>query len=94
MGVTATKHDLVPNEPLRKALAQRGLSAHDVGRLLKPELHWKQRCWYGTRIRRVLGLSPWIQAYTGRRYYQSRIGYDLAVEIAQAADIDPVEVGL
>lgn len=46
-----------------------------------------------TRIQRALGLKP-FSGKNGKQYYQTSLSYDLALRIATAAGLDPVDVGL
>lgn len=86
--------NLVPVAPLAKAVEECGLSASEICR----NLGWVRDCGKSdtSRLRRRLGLlqATSVKGTKVYRGYQRRITYDLALRIAKAAHIDPVDVGL
>jgi hypothetical protein len=63
------------------------------------ELGWMRKdrpCADTTRLKRRLGLVPNSSVHRGKTYLskQQMIGYDLALQIVIAADVDPVDAGL
>lgn len=94
MSNNATADDLIDVAPLREAFEASGLTPSTVAR----RLGWMKYSGHTdpdvTRLRRALGIAPVIAARTGARYTNQRIGYDLALLIARALNIDPVDVGL
>ncbi|MGZ6854411.1 MAG: hypothetical protein ACXVGC_10180 [Mycobacteriaceae bacterium] len=82
--------DRVPNDRLREAIIDTGLSMSEVARnaeLLKPDTG---------RVRVLLGLSPTHTTSRGRKYrvHCQNVNYDMAVRLCRAAGLDPVDVGL
>ena len=88
--------DLVPVAPLREAFQDRPhLSAGDLAR----NLDWcRSRPGYGvripdrTRVKRALGLMPYRS--NGRTLVRKSVSYERAVELAEAMNVDPYEVGI
>lgn len=47
----------------------------------------------GTRVKRAIGYAPYHGGRTRRHYTNRRVGILLAEQIAEAAQLDPVDVG-
>lgn len=85
----SSRSDRVPVAPLAEAFLSSGLSLVEVCQ----RLDWSKR--HTTNLRRSLGLAPcWNPAARANTSWAQRIGYDHAVRIAEALDVDPVDVGL
>lgn len=87
----APAEDRVDNAALRQAVQTKvkagELSWSEIARRLghmRPET---------CRVRRMLGVQV-SRNGCNNPYYNSTVDYDLATEIARAADLDPLEVGL
>ncbi len=74
--------------PIAEAVLKSGVSRAEIAR----RLGWSKSKPDTWRVSRMLGLVEGQDGY-GRRY-QEFMDYDNAVKICQAADIDPVDVGL
>ncbi len=88
--------DLVPVAPLREAFEERPhLTAGDIARNLG---WWRKRSGWEvaspdiTRVKRTLGIAPYRS--NGRTLVRTQIQYHRAVELAEAMNVDPVEVGI
>lgn len=75
----------MPVGPLRDAWERSGLSLSTVARRLGRVYGGQADTTY---VRRRLGLASHHGAI------QTHVGYDVAMQIAQALDVDPVDVGL
>lgn len=88
--------DLVPVEPLREAFNDRPhLSAGALARNLgwyRKRSGWSVRKPDITRVKRTLGLMPYRS--NGRVLVRTHVQYHRAVELAEAMNVDPVEVGI
>jgi hypothetical protein len=94
--------DLVSNESLRERFLEleerEGLTAADVAR----RLDWmissteKGEVPDDRRVRRLLGLEPWISMKGGRKRSElsKRMRYENAVSLLRALDLDPVDIGV
>jgi hypothetical protein len=80
---------------LREAFLRSGLTAGDVARVLGWRAAGSQRGRADSqRVKRYLGITP----YPGTRGYpprlRERFSYEMAVKLAEAIGVDPVDVGL
>lgn len=97
--------EYVPNDRLREAFLESGLTAQEVARrcgwfythragYVRRDGTRKQRTSpNGTEVRRVLGLKA-NGNYKGTQYVCKSLRYETALEIARALELDPVDVGL
>lgn len=104
-GCTCARHepDALPNDQLREAVLK-VIHAPDPLRVSASELAvragyvrpGRQGPGDGSRLKRLLGITPTPSTKNGRRYktYRQNIAYDDAVRIADALGLDPFEVGL
>jgi hypothetical protein len=93
--------DRVPNAPLREAFLASGLSAKVVaerlGWMRRPTPATRRRGHLAddTRVRSALGLKRSAPSRHGRvPTVRQTLDYDVALQIARALDLDPVDVGL
>lgn len=86
--------DGVPTEDIARAVLNSGRSLSEICR----NLGWIDRNGNPStsRLQRRLGLMPSYSKHKGKIYRNNQriIGYELAVEIVRAADVDPVDAGL
>ena len=89
---TVERLEHVPVGPLRdryRQLEARGVTASDICRELGWFLGGKPDV---TRLKRRLGITPNISR--GERLLQTHMGYEMAVALAKAMDLDPFEAGV
>jgi hypothetical protein len=87
--------ELIPVAPIAEAVLKSRLTMSQICR----ELGWTRSdrtTADTTRLKRRLGLASNYSVHRGQVYSgkQEMIGYDLALKIVAAADIDPVDAGL
>lgn len=88
--------EMVPVGPLAAALSATRLSRQEIAF----ECGYKRKAKSGdtrqigdeSALLRRLGLKPEIKE--GRRWCKTHVSYDVAVRIARALDVDPVDVGI
>jgi hypothetical protein len=96
MSANAPHYDLVDVAPLREAFLASGISISEVSRRLGWTCRRSDRPGHKAdtaRLKRALGMQRERVCVRGG-YLNRRIGYDLAARIADAIDVDPVDVGL
>lgn len=82
----------VPVEPLREAFLRSGVSAYELAIRLGWTRAEPSRRPDVTRVKRSLGLMPYRS--NGRRMVRRKVRYERAVELADAMNVDPYEVGI
>jgi hypothetical protein len=93
-----TSEDWVPTAPLREAFERSGLSVCELARRLDWWHHTsdgnggRRRAPDTMRVARQLGIKP---THSRRKVHlRQAMRYERALEIAEAIDVDPHEVGL
>lgn len=67
----------------------------DAATRIAERLGWRDKhgCLDSPRVRRALGLRP-EQTNAGRIRLRETVGYETALRLCEAMDIDPVDIGL
>ncbi len=94
--------DRVPLAPFREAFERSGITAHELAfRMGYMRRNSKEpRHADTTRALRVLNLRPSTASTKGGKYYPGHfkfddsVPYDVAVRLAKALSVDPVDVGI
>ena len=91
---SVVSEDWIDNAPIRAAVEQAVAGGMTYSAICRA-LGWLKPNGSGdtSRLRRRIGAMPHL-AGNGRHDTSRTINYELAVQIARAIDIDPVEVGL